>query len=140
MAKTAAKDANLEWATVAKETYIDSINLTIDVEAPVVTGLGDAGPRRVVGNYDWRFELEGPADFAAGASDAAFGKDCLDGTAQLIEYHPTGTDTAAAGDPNYDGAASGAIVSSYSITSRVGEGARWSATVVGANTLTRAVS
>ena len=139
MAKIAAKDSDFIWNSVALETWINDITLNVDVETPVVTGLGDAGPRRTVGNYDYNFSLAGPWDGASSALDVTLLKDILAGTVQKAQYEVTGT-AAGATTPVYESAASGAYGSRFSISSRVGEGVAYTAEIVGNSALTRATS
>ena len=70
MAKKAANVVNITVNSVALEDDIDNFNLSVTQETPVVTSFADAGPRRVVSNYDYKLDISGSADFASGQSDA----------------------------------------------------------------------
>jgi hypothetical protein len=50
--------------------YLASAEQTINIEAPVVTCFGDAGPRRVVGNWDHSHQYNGFFDGAPSGIDA----------------------------------------------------------------------
>lgn len=136
MAKQPAKNINYALNSVAIEDDLDSVELSVTQETPVVTSFADAGPRRVVGNYDYTETIEGSMDFASGQSDATiFG---LLGVAvgQASAFDPTGA-TAGANDPNYDKTV---VLGSYRIGGRVGEAVRGSAELRGNSALTRAVA
>ncbi len=137
MGKKAAKDLNVSYNAVALEDAITSASLEITVETPEVTGLSDAGPRRVEGNYDFQAGLEGAADFASGGQDATlFGRIGNGGAA--FAFDPTGAGAPGVNDPHYD--ASSMIVSAYSLKGAVGTGVTYSATLVGNSALTRATA
>lgn len=136
MAKVAAKDANFTFNSVALESWIDSIEQQLKQEVPLVTGLGDAGPRRVVGNYDYGYALSGPNDFAASNLDATlFARIGAAGAATAFD--PTGV-TAGASDPNYD--STSVVLESYNIKAATGQGATYSAQLQGNAALARAVA
>ncbi|MDO8704081.1 MAG: hypothetical protein Q7J84_03965 [Sulfuricaulis sp.] len=102
----------------------------------MVTSLADAGPRRVVGNYDFSLGAEGVADFASGQSDATlFGLIGSAGVAMALD--PTGT-SAGPNDPNYD--ATSIVLESYSVKGGVGAGVTFSAALQGNSALSRAVA
>ena len=135
MAKQAGRQANLTVNAVAIEVDADSITLNVTQETPVVTSLGDTGPRRLAGNYDHNKSVSGSADFASGRSDATLF--ALIGSAGVATgFDPTGA-TAAANDPNYD---TTDVLESYSITSAVGAAATYQASLQGTAALTRAVA
>ena len=52
MAKQPAKSMAVYFDEFIFSSYLNSTDQTITPELPVVTALSDAGPRRVVGNYD----------------------------------------------------------------------------------------
>jgi len=134
-AKRASKDLNFAIVAVPMESYLTSAGLDIAVETPVTTGLSDAGPRRVEGNYDWNESLEGAADFAAGASDATlFGM--IGAGAAATHFDPTGG-AVGPSDPHYDGSA---LLSAYSIKAATGAAITFSASLQGATAMTRAVA
>jgi hypothetical protein len=137
VSKQPAKNANITLDTVVIEDDVDSFGLTVTPETPVVTAFGDAGPRRVVGNYDWQVDLSGAVDFAAGQTDATLFNLCSDAAGGPIGVDPTGAVAAGASDPHYDGTV---MCSSYKISGAVGGRIDFSATMVGASALTRAVA
>jgi hypothetical protein len=136
VAKVASKSLNLAVSAVALEDDITSASLNITQETPEVTALSDTGPRRVAGNYDFNLEMEGAADFAAGQSDATIFA-LVGAAAAVVGYDPTGAAAAGASDPHYD---SSMFLSSYSIRAQSGQGVTFSANLVGATALTRAVA
>ena len=137
MAKIPAKNMNLAIATVAIEDDADNISLNVDQETPVVTSFADAGPRRVVGNYDYSLDVSGAADFASGQSDATIFGQVGDADGAVMALDPTGA-SAGANDPNYD--STSVVLSSYKISGAVGGRVDFSATFQGAAALTRAVA
>lgn len=135
MAKRAARDADLTINSVSFEELADEISLKVQPETPEVTCLADAGPRRVMGNYDFTMSVKGAADFASGASDATlFGM--LSSSGVAVGFDPTGT-AAGVSDPNYD---STMLLGSYEITAKTGAAAMYSAELRGGSALTRATS
>lgn len=136
MAKQPGKNLNLAVNAVAIEDDLNSANLDVKQEVPVVTSFADAGPRRVVGNYDFAVGMEGAPDFAAGQSDATlFGLVGSSGVA--VGFDPTGA-AAGADDPNYD--ATSMVLEAYSIKAAVGAAVTMSATLQGNSALIRAVA
>lgn len=136
MAKKSSTVANLAINSVALEDDITSFNLDVKQEVPVVTALADAGPRRVVGNYDYGLGLEGNADFASGQSDATlFGLIGSGGVAMAVD--PTG-ESAGPNDPNYD--ATSVVLESYSLKGSVGNPVSFSSQLQGNSALSRAVA
>ncbi len=136
MAKIAASKAKFEFDSVELQDELTSISQDVNVELPVVTALGDSGPRRVEGNYDFSYALEGTADFAANQGDATiFGKIGNGGAAGAFD--PTGKD-AAADDPNYD--ATSLLVGSYSVRASVGQPVTYTASLFGNSALSRATA
>jgi hypothetical protein len=136
MAKQPAKNANISINAVALEDDIDNFTLPITQELPVVTCFGDAGPRRVTGNYDYGLDISGGADFAAAQSDATlFGLLGNAGVAMAVD--PTGA-SAGANDPNYD--ATSVVLESYQISGAVGGRVDFSAALKGNSALARAVA
>lgn len=136
MAKQPAANADISINSVALEDDIDSFTLNVSQETPVVTALGDTGPRRVTGNYDYNLDISGGADFAASQSDATlFGLIGSSGVAMAVD--PTGEE-AGADDPNYD--ATSIVLSSYQISGSVGGRVDFSASLQGNSALSRNVS
>ena len=130
MAKTAARDLDVTINSVVYEDELTSFGLNVDQETPETTCFSDAGPRRVVGNYDWGMEMSGKLDTAAGQADASLY--ALIGTAPFTAVvEPTGAST-----PNYTGT-SGALMSGYKLSFAVGGAAEFSASFVGAAALVR---
>lgn len=135
MAKRASWAANYTLNSVSIEDELTSIDLKVEQETFKVDGFSNAGPERVVGNYDWSESLAGNADFASGQGDATlFGLVGSSGVA--AGFDPTGT-TAGANDPNYDGTV---VLKSYGIKAAVGAAITYSAELEGASALTRATS
>lgn len=69
MAKTAASKMKVWLDEYALASSLTSAGLEVTQELAVVTSLADAGPRRVVGNYDATFPFLGLFDGDAGAVD-----------------------------------------------------------------------
>lgn len=137
MSKQPAKNVNLSIAAVALEDDVDTFNLEVTQELPVVTAFGDAGPRRVVGNYDYGLQIGGGADFAGGQSDATLFGLVGDADGGAMALDPTGA-SAGTDDPNYD--ATSVVLESYSISGGVGERVSFGAQLRGNSALTRATS
>jgi len=136
MAKKPAKDINFSVNSVAIEDDVNDITMNVTQETPEVTALGDTGPRRVVGNYDYNWSFSGAADFASGQSDATlFG--LLGNSGVAVAFDPTGAE-ANTDDPNYDSTSS--VLGSYSITGRVGDAVTFSAEIRGNSALARNTS
>jgi len=136
MAKQPAKNVNISVNSVAIEDDVDSFSLNVEQETPEVTSFADAGPRRVVGNYDYGLEVSGKADFASGQSDATlFGLVGSTGVAMAVD--PTGA-SAGPNDPNYDSTLM--VLSSYEITAAVGGAVSFTSQLEGAAALSRAVA
>ncbi len=135
MAKQPAKNLNLSINAVAVEDDFQSIGLDITQETPDVTSFADAGPRVVVGNYGWSLNVDGTLDFASGQSDATLFA-MIGSSGVAADLDPTGA-TAGANAPHYTGTV---VLSSFSISSRVGGAITGSAKLPGNSALTRAVA
>ena len=136
MAKLASKNVDITINSVALEGYVRSGNLNVSQQTPEVTALSDAGPRRVVDNYDYDLSIDGPADFASGASDATiFG--LVGSTGVALDLEPTGA-TAGANDPNYT--ATSIVLTSYGFSWGVGEDIKYTAAFAGNAALSRDVA
>ena len=135
MAKVPSHPSRIWLDQYALSGYLTASELKVEQETFKVDGFSNAGPERVVGNYDWSESLAGHADFASGQGDATlFG---LVGSAGVAAgFDPTGT-TAGANDPNYDGTV---VLKSYGIKASVGAPITYSAELEGASALTRATS
>jgi hypothetical protein len=139
MAKVAANACNIALATVVLEDDIDNFSLAISQEAPVVTSFADAGPRRVVGNYDFTLDVSGSPDFTAAMSDATIYGFLGASAVKAMAVDPTGkVDPADANNPHYN--ATDIILTSYSISGAIGGRIDYSASFAGNSALTRAVS
>ena len=136
MAKVAARSANIAIDGVSIEDDIDNFSLTVNVETPETTSFADAGPRRVLGNYDFSLDISGAADFAAAQTDATLFNLTVDAAGGAMAVDPTGA-SAATNDPNY---ASTVMCSTYTLSGAVGARVSYSATLVGIAALTRATS
>ena len=136
MAKQPSKNQNLTINAVALEDDFSSISLSVEQETPEVTSFADAGPRRVVGNYDYTLEVGGFPDFASAQSDATLFA-MVGSTGVTFGYDPTGA-SAGPNDPNYD--STSAVLSSYSISGSVGGAVELSATILGNSALARTVA
>jgi len=137
MGKEPAAVINISLATVALEDDINSASLNITQETPVVTGFSDAGPRRVVGNYDYDLDVAGAADFVAAQSDATIFAFIGAAAAKAMAFDPTGA-AAGANDPNYD--AADILLQTYSISGSVGGPVTFAAKFAGNSALSRAVA
>jgi len=137
MAKVAANKVNISLASVVLEDDIDSFSLNITQEAPVVTSFADAGPRRVVGNYDYTLDVGGSPDFTAAMSDATIFGFVGASAAKAMAVDPTGA-SAGTNDPNYD--STDIILTSYSISGAVGGRVDYSASFAGNAALARTVA
>ena len=136
MAKKAANAINVSVNSVVIEDDMTSASLDVTQETPEVTSFADAGPRRVVGNYDYSQSYEGAADFASGQSDATlFG--LVGSVGVATTFDPTGA-SAGANDPNYDSTSS--VLETYTLKGSVGAAVTWSAKLNGNSALTRAVA
>jgi hypothetical protein len=135
-AKFAGRALNYALNSVVLEDDMSNSALNVTQELPTVTSFADAGPRRVVGNYDYNISLEGAGDFASGQSDATIFA-LVGSTGVASAWDPTGA-AAGANDPNYD--ATSVVLESYSITAAVGEAVTYSATVQGNSALARTVA
>jgi hypothetical protein len=135
MAKRAARDTNLSLNAVALENFLGSYTQDLQQENIVTTGFADAGPRRVVANYDHNLSLDGNNDFASGALDATiFG--LLGSAGVASDLDPTGA-VAGPSAPHYT---STQVLESYSIKGGIGQAVTFSAKTNGAAALTRAVA
>lgn len=122
MARLAAKDANFSFNSVAIEDELNSIDMTVDVNLPEVTAFADSAAEFVEGLPNSKFSIAGAADFAASQGDATLFGQIGSGEA-AYDYDPTGTSVGAS-NPHYTG---NGLVSSYKLSSRVGEAATYSA-------------
>jgi hypothetical protein len=136
--KISSKVINVAVATVAIEDELTSVSLDVKQETPDVSALSDAGPRRVVGNYDFSLSGEGAADFAAGQGDATLFSLVGASAAKAVGFDPTGAATAGTSDPHYD--ATDMLLDSYSIKGAVGAGVTYSFSLQGNSALARATS
>ncbi|MFH0900675.1 MAG: hypothetical protein V2A73_08615 [Pseudomonadota bacterium] len=137
MAKLAATKINFSLNGVALEDELTSISQNLTQEGPVVTCFSDAGPRRVIGNYDWSYQLEGSWDGAASQGDATLLASVGAAAAQATVFQPTGAGPDT-NDPNY--VASDALLESYAISAGVGVPVTYSATLQGNSELERDVT
>jgi hypothetical protein len=136
MAKQPSKNLNVTVNSVALEDDLSGASLKIDQQTPDSTSLSDAGPRRVVDNYDYTMSLDGTADFAAAQSDATlFAMLASAGVATAFE--PTGGSVGAS-DPHYDSASM--VLGSYSIDVKIGQATKFSAELRGNAALARSVA
>lgn len=135
MAKVPANLTRVWVDEFALSGFINATSLKFKQETPVTTAFADAGPRRVAANYDWDESISGGNDFASGAVDATLF--ALVGSAGVASaFDPTGT-TAAADHPNYDGTV---VLGDYGISCKSGGRAEFSASLLGASALSRAVA
>lgn len=136
MAKFSGKALNVTLNSVAIEDDMNDSTLNVTQETPEVTSFADAGPRRVVGNYDYTFAMSGFPDFASGQSDATI-YGLVGSSGVSIGWDPTGA-SAGTNDPNYD--STSVVLTSYSISASVGGAVEFSAEVAGNAALTRSLS
>lgn len=136
MGKIAAKESNISINSVALEGEIDDWSLDIQQQTPSVEALSDAGPRRVVGNYDFGLSISGSADFDDGQGDATLHA-MIGSSGVAMAVDPTGV-SAAADNPNYDAAS--VVLSSRTISGGVGQPVKYSAKLEGNSALARAVA
>lgn len=134
MSKQPAKIINVSLGGVALEGYTKNFGLDLTQELPNVTAISDAGPRVVVGNYDWKSSLDGDADFAAGASDATIFGFVQSTAVHAMAFQPAGT-TETADTPNYD--ATDLCLASYSIKAAVGGAVTYASAFQGNSALSR---
>lgn len=136
MGKRASKDMDFDFNAIALEPYIESLDFEITQKVPEVTSISDAGPRRVVDNYDYGWKLSGFNDYASALLDATlFARIGAAGAA--VDFEPTGAN-AGANDPNYTSTDS--VLESYSISIKTGESQTYSAQIRGNSALVRAVA
>jgi len=137
MAKKPANALNVTVNSVALEGAIDNASLDTTQETPEVTALSDAGPRRVVGNYDYTMKLDGAADFSSGNSDATlFG--LLGNSGVATGFDPTGAAAPGPSDPHYD--STSMVLGTYSLKAAKGAAVTYSAELRGNSALTRTVA
>ncbi len=136
MSKIPAQDINFTVGALSIEDELSSAALNITNEAPVTTGFSDAGPRRVEGNYDYSFDIEGFFDGAAAQGDATIFGTIGGGAAGVVEMEPTGQ-VVGASDPHYDGVA---ILTSYSVRGAAGGPVTYAASFAGSAAIDRAVA
>lgn len=134
MAKQAAKTIDLTYV-ISLEEYLTNVEMNITQEAPVVTAFADAGPRRVVGNYDYTFSIEGQWDNTSALVDEKIFSQ-VGAAATAIGFDPTGQ-TAGSSDPNYDGSV---ILTNYTVRAAIGQAVTFSAAMAGASALARNVA
>lgn len=136
MAKQPAKNTDITVNSVALEDDVTGWSFDMSQETPVVTSLADAGPRRVVGNYDYALNLDGVADFAASQSDATlFG--LIGSTGVALDLEPTGANSGT-DDPNYT--STSIVLNSYSIAGQVGGAVTFRAAMAGNAAIARATA
>ena len=135
MAKKAAKTAKLSVNSVALEADLSGFGMNVNQETPVVTGLSDAGPRRLAANYDHDLEADGTADFSSGRTDATLFA-LLGSAGVATDFDPTGT-AAGASNPHYT---TTVLLVSYSLRGQTGGAITFQAKMVGGAALTRATS
>jgi len=138
MSKHPAKSANIMIDSVALEDDIDNFSLNITQETPVSTSFADAGPRRLVGNYDYTLDVGGSPDFTAAMSDATLFALIGHTAANPVGVDPTGAAGAGAADPHYDSA--DMILTSLSISGSVGGRVDFSASLAGNAAIARTVA
>ena len=131
MAKIAAKNINVSVNSVSLEDEVSSITQNVEQETPEVAGLSSTGPERVVGNYDFSYDIDGFWDGASSQGDATLFAQ-IGASSVAMAFDPTGA-SAGSNDPNYD---SSVVLSSYSISGAVGGAVTYSATEQGASALT----
>ena len=138
MAKFPSNAINLTVNSVALEDDMDSAALNLTQETPEVTSFADAGPRRVVGNYDYTHDLAGSVDWASGQSDATIFA-LLASAGVATRFDPTGVGgTATAERPAYT--STSMVLGSYSINGAVGAPVKYSAQLLGNAAIVRAVA
>lgn len=136
MPKRASRDINYTLNAVAIDDELSGFTQRLAQENLDVTTFADAGPRRVVGNYDYGYDIDGFADFAAAQGDATIF--ALLGSAGVPSaFDPTGA-TAGANDPNYD--STSVVLESYDIKGGVAQPITYSTKLNGNAVLTRAVA
>lgn len=136
MAKKAAAVANISVNSVALESYADNISLKLKQEAISVEGLVQTGPSRVVGNYDYSFDLAGQFDGASGAVDATLAG-LIGSSGVAVDFDPTGT-SVGANAPHYN--PSSVVLESYEVTAKKGAAVMYSCTLQGNSAINRATS
>lgn len=135
MGKIAAAKANISINSVAMEDEADDISLSVKQEVIKVDGFSQAGPEKVVGNYDWNVDLGGNADFAASQGDATMFA-LLGSAGVAMDLDPTGT-AAGSSNPHYTGTV---VLEELSYKFGVGGAAKSTYKLQGASALTRATS
>lgn len=137
MGKVNSKLFNVAVGGVQLESYAQNASLDFTQQAPEVTCLDDAGPRRVRGNYDYTVSIDGAFDGTSGRQDATVWNCLASSSDQALAFDPTGN-AAGASDPNYD--STSIILTSYSVKAAVGAGVTWSAQWAGNSSMGRAVA
>ena len=136
MARIAARTLNVSVNSVAVEDELNSFDLSVDQELPVVTSFADAGPREVAANYDWKASGGGSADFAGSQGDATYFAMLGSSSGVALDVDPTGT-TAGADNPHYTGTVH---LSSLKLSWKTGAAATYGVDLQGNSALTRAVA
>lgn len=133
MAKIAAKDIRIYLAQYALHGFLNAFDLATKQEVPLVTAFSDAGPRRVIGNYDYKMDIGGFFDGADGQIDTIIA--ALRGATadQYVSAQPTGNSN---GSLSYEALCH---LSAEPIAARSGDAVLLSATLEGINQLGRGV-
>jgi len=134
MAKVASTGIDFDINSVPFEDDLQSLSLDVNQEMLVTTSFSDAGPRRLVGNYDYSHSLGGAVDFADAQSDATLF--AMLGNNRTVEFEPLGT-TADTSSPVYNSTCG---LASYTITCSQGAPIMMSATLEGAVAMDRDVT
>lgn len=105
-----ARDGDFTINAVAVECYLSDVAMDYANTLSDAAGFCDDGPRNVVANNTWGFNLSGPWDGASGAiDDTVF--PLRGSTGFTARFEPTGS-TGAASTPEYSGTV---VLQSYSI-------------------------
>jgi len=134
MAKVSVVGIDFSINSVPFEDDLQSLSLDVTQEMLVTTSFSDAGPRRLVGNYDYSHSLGGAVDFTDAQSDATLF--AMIANERAIIFEPLGT-TAGASSPVYN---STCDLASYTISCSSGAPIMFDATLQGSSAMDRDVT
>ncbi len=140
MAVFAATDFSIVYNGVELSSYVQSVDLKIDINDLDTTGMGTTNANfhtRIAGLRDWSGSIDFIQDFAAGQVDATVGPDIMSGTTRTLTIKPTSSAVSAT-NPRYFGTV---LVTGYGpISGKVGDLAMGKVDFKGAGALTRATT
>lgn len=134
MATIHGKNSYVKWGTTNISAYCDKADLDGSLDEAEVTTFTATGKSFVSGLQDNKLSLSGPFDSTL---DAALGVDFNAGTSRAVEWASNGS-TASATNPVYSW--TGAICTSYKLSTSISGAVTFSAEIRLNGTRTRAVA